>query len=141
MVKIVNQEDRRNKVMAFTVNAYIAGGQPVSSQVLAEHFGLSSATMRNILAELEEEGYFYHPHTSAGRVPTRKGYRYYVDFLMSQRELSEDIKLVILEGLTGSKRAHFDLEELLEKTSGIVAELTHYTSLVWLSSLKGRIFF
>ncbi|MDD5565789.1 MAG: hypothetical protein PHG31_02715 [Candidatus Omnitrophica bacterium] len=141
MVKIVNQEDRRNKVMAFTVNAYIAGGQPVSSQVLAEHFGLSSATMRNILAELEEEGYFYHPHTSAGRVPTRKGYRYYVDFLMSQQELSEDIKLVILEGLTGSKRAHFDLEELLEKTSDIVAELTHYTSLVWLSSLKGRIFF
>lgn len=127
--------------MAFTVNAYITGGQPVSSQVLAEHFGLSSATMRNILAELEEDGYLFHPHTSSGRVPSMKGYRYYVDFLMSQPELSEDIKLVILSGLTGSKKDRFDLEELLEKTSDIVAELTHYTSVVWLSSLKDRIFF
>ncbi|HQQ06756.1 MAG TPA: HTH domain-containing protein, partial [Candidatus Omnitrophota bacterium] len=87
MVRQVDHQDRKNKILAATISLYIKSGNPVSSQELAQLFGLSSATMRNIMAELEDDGYLFQPHTSAGRVPTDKGYRYYVDFLMGQVQL------------------------------------------------------
>ena len=82
MVRIVDHAQRRNMVLAASVNAYINSAEPVSSEKLTHDFGLSSATVRNILAELEEAELLPHPHTSAGRIPTDKGYRYYVDFLI-----------------------------------------------------------
>lgn len=138
MVRIVDHNTRKNKVLAYTVSAYINNSEPVSSQVLSERFGLSSATMRNILAELEDEGYLFHPHTSSGRIPSGKGYRYYVDFLMSQEELAQDKKSNILVSLESPK---VSLEDLLEQTSGLIADLTHYTSLVSFPSFGDKIFF
>ncbi|MBF0483861.1 MAG: HrcA family transcriptional regulator, partial [Candidatus Omnitrophica bacterium] len=68
---------RKDRVLGVTVEEYIRTVVPVSSSYIAEHhfYDLSSATIRNILAELEEDGFLTHPHTSAGRVPTQKGYR------------------------------------------------------------------
>lgn len=76
--------ERSRRVLAALVREYIASGEPVASSVLvtAAGLGISSATVRNILARLEEEGYVQQPHTSAGRVPTDRGYRVYVDLLL-----------------------------------------------------------
>src|SRR5256885_4712603 len=79
--------DRHKRVLAALVREYIASGEPVASAVLvtAAGLGVSSATVRSILARLEEEGYVQQPHTSAGRIPTDRGYRFYVDLLLESR--------------------------------------------------------
>jgi heat-inducible transcriptional repressor len=79
--------DRSKRVLAALIREYIATGEPVASSVLASAAGLgvSSATVRNILARLEDEGYVQQPHTSAGRVPTDRGYRFYVDLLLESK--------------------------------------------------------
>ena len=75
--------DRSRRLLATLVREYIETGEPVSSQMLARESGLgvSSATVRNVLAQLEADGYVHQPHTSAGRVPTDRGYRFFVDVL------------------------------------------------------------
>src|SRR6185436_11661739 len=80
--------DRSRRLLATLVREYIETGEPVSSQVLARDSGLgvSSATVRNALAQLEEAGYVHQPHTSAGRVPTDRGYRVFVDLLLESRK-------------------------------------------------------
>src|SRR6185436_20804256 len=77
--------DRSKRVLAALVREYIASGEPVASSLLvtAAGLGLSSASVRSILARLEEEGYLQQPHTSAGRIPTDRGYRFYVDQLLA----------------------------------------------------------
>src|SRR5512140_550479 len=79
--------DRSKRVLAALVREYIASGEPVASSLLvtAAGLGVSSATVRNILARLEEEGYVQQPHTSAGRIPTDLGYRFYVDLLLGAK--------------------------------------------------------
>lgn len=79
--------DRSARVLAALVREYISSGEPVASSLLVSAAGLmvSSATVRNILARLEDEGYVQQPHTSAGRVPTDRGYRFYVDLLLEQK--------------------------------------------------------
>jgi heat-inducible transcriptional repressor len=79
--------DRSKRVLAALVREYITSGEPVASSVLvtAAGLGVSSATVRNILARLEEEGYVLQPHTSAGRIPTDRGYRFYVDLLLEAK--------------------------------------------------------
>jgi heat-inducible transcriptional repressor len=78
--------DRDKRILGVLVQAYIEQGEPVSSLWLANRgFGVSSATLRNLLARLEEQGYVRQPHTSAGRVPTDRGYRLYVDQLLTER--------------------------------------------------------
>lgn len=83
-------QDRDRRVLAALVREYITSGEPVASSVLvtAAGLGVSSATVRNILARLEDEGFVQQPHTSAGRVPTDLGYRFYVDLLLSARRTS-----------------------------------------------------
>lgn len=78
-------DDRNKRVLQAVIDSYIATGTPIGSNVLCKRydFGLSSATLRNIMAELEEQGLLSHPHTSAGRIPTDQGYRYYIDGLIS----------------------------------------------------------
>src|SRR5678809_748263 len=80
--------ERSSRLLATLVRGYIETGEPVSSQVLARDSGLhvSSATVRSVLAHLEECGYLYQPHTSAGRVPTDRGYRVFVDQLLEVRK-------------------------------------------------------
>src|SRR5216684_8721098 len=79
--------DRPKRVLAALVREYIASGEPVALSLLvtAAGLGVSSATVRNILAHLEEEGYVQQPHTSAGRIPTDRGYRFYVDLLLESK--------------------------------------------------------
>src|SRR5436190_309905 len=82
-------QDRSKRVLAALVREYIASGEPVASSLLvsAPGLGVSSATVRSILARLEHDGYVQQPHTSAGRIPTDRGYRFYVDMLLeSQRD-------------------------------------------------------
>ena len=80
--------DRSRRLLVTLVREYIATGEPVPSQMLARASGLgvSSATIRNVLAQLEEAGYVHQPHTSAGRVPTDRGYRVFVDMLLEARK-------------------------------------------------------
>ena len=82
--------DRSKRVLAALVREYIASGEPVASSLLVTEpgLGVSSATMRSILARLEEEGYVQQPHTSAGRIPTDRGYRFYVDLLLEANRAS-----------------------------------------------------
>src|SRR5918996_2923491 len=81
--------ERDRRILGVLVQGYIEDGEPVSSLWLASRgFGVSSATLRNILARLEEQGYVRQPHTSAGRVPTDLGYRAYVDQLLAERRSS-----------------------------------------------------
>src|SRR5918999_4685335 len=79
--------DRSTRLLATLVREYIESGEPVPSQVLARESGLgvSSATIRNVLAQLEDLGYVHQPHTSAGRVPTDRGYRVFVALLLDNR--------------------------------------------------------
>ena len=80
--------DRSRRLLATLVREYIETGEPVSSQVVARESGLgvSSATVRNVLAQLEDAGYVHQPHTSAGRVPTDRAYRVFVDLLLESRK-------------------------------------------------------
>ena len=79
--------NRSRHILAALVGEYVETGEPVASATLARRggFGLSSATVRNVLAALEEQGFVYQPHTSAGRVPTDLGYRCYVDMLLEMK--------------------------------------------------------
>jgi len=86
--------DRQRRILARLITEYIEQGEPVSSAWLAEHtdLGLSSASVRNILARLEEQGLLHQPHTSAGRVPTDSGYRLYVDSLLGSRKKNSRVQ-------------------------------------------------
>jgi transcriptional regulator of heat shock response len=88
------------------------------------------------LAELEEDGYLTHPHTSAGRIPTQQGYRYYVDHLMHQIQLLEGEKHRIQSEYHENVS---ELEKLMEKTTQIVSEVTHYTSIISIDGWSGKI--
>ena len=83
-------EDRKRRLLQAVIFHYMQTGKPVGSQVIVDkyNFGMSSATVRNMLMDLEKEGYLIQPHTSAGRVPSDKGYRLYVDSLLEVQSLA-----------------------------------------------------
>jgi len=121
-------DDRRSTVLQALVEEYIRTGQPVSSRAVLEHCSVdvSSATIRNDLARLESYGFVTQPHTSAGRVPTPAGYRYYVDHC-SPTKLRDATRERIESFFTGF---HEELSKLLQQTSGLLAEITHYPAVV-----------
>ena len=139
MMKEAIYKQRKDLVLGIVVNAYIKTITPVSSSyIVDEHrVDLSPATIRNILAELEEDGLLTHPHTSAGRLPTQKGYRYYVDNLMHQIQLLEEEKFRIKREYEKKMR---DLETALDKTSEVLSDMTHYTSIISVDGWNGKIF-
>ena len=89
--------ERKKKILATIVEQYVKTGEPMGSKVLMDFlpFSVSSATIRNEMSDLAEMGYLDQPHTSAGRIPTQKGYRYYVDNLMGENEIDEDEQMQI----------------------------------------------
>ncbi len=99
--------DRARLILAALVREYIASGEPVPSSLLvsAGGLGVSSATVRNILARLEDEGYVQQPHTSAGRIPTDRGYRFYVDLLLEAKRSPRTVHAVEAR-LRREARAH-----------------------------------
>ena len=121
-------DERKERILREIVESYVRRGEPIGSKIVADaaDLGVSSATIRNEMAILEREGYISHPHTSAGRIPTDKGYRYYVDVLAPKVALEPARRREIEHFLAGAVSA---LDELLERTSQVLAELTDYTSL------------
>jgi transcriptional regulator of heat shock response len=132
-------QERKDRILAITIQRYIETVVPVSSAYIANEspMDLSSASIRNVLADLEVEGYLTHPHTSAGRIPTEKGYRYFVDHLMHEIQLLEGEKERIRAEYLREKS---ELESLLEKTSRVLSDTTHYTSIVSVDGSGNKFF-
>ena len=87
-----DRQNRNREVLSAIIESHIKTSDAISSEDICPHFDCSSATVRNTMSELEELGYLTHIHTSGGRVPTDKGYRYYVDMLLTQMRLLEEEK-------------------------------------------------
>ena len=108
--------ERAENLLRVVVERYIRDGQPVGSKILAEEsaMGLSSATIRNVLAELEDHGYLRSPHTSAGRVPTVQGYRFFVNTLLTTQQLAvpslEQVKNQLTPDLDISDSYYYSIE-------------------------------
>jgi len=121
-------DDRKAQLLRAVVHDFIQQAKPVGSKTLADRYalGLSAATIRNELAALEEQGYLSHPHTSAGRVPTDLGYRFYVDSLSGVGKLARAQEEAIARFFEGAA----DLEETMRRTSVLLARLTQYTAMV-----------
>lgn len=121
-------DDRRSVVLQALVEEYIRSGEPVSSQAILERSGLqvSSATVRNDLAKLESYGFVSQPHTSAGRVPTAAGYRYFVDHCSPARLRSATRARI--ESFFAD--VHQELGRLLKDTSALLSDVSHYPSVV-----------
>ena len=115
-------QSRRMLVLRAVVEDYIRSQEPVGSAALSKErdLGVSSATIRNDMAALEDEGYLIQPHTSAGRVPTEKGYRYFVDRLATVVPLSEAQRRGINSFLSGS----VSLKDALQRSARLLSEIT-----------------
>lgn len=118
-----NLSDREKQVLANLIEYYISSADPVGSRVIANKFkmGLSSATIRNTLQDLEELGLVEQPHTSAGRIPTDSGYRVYVDYLIKPEKLTPGEQRVIRQAVT---REGTSINEILGQTARLLAEIT-----------------
>lgn len=119
--------ERKLKVLAALIENYVATGEPVGSKAVMAALSncVSSATIRNDMSDLSDYGYLTQPHTSAGRIPTQKGYRLYVDRLMHKRPLSSDERRFIDSRLFDFS---VDPEKFLEDTSALLAEITKYAA-------------
>lgn len=119
---------RRLEILRAIVDEYVATQEPVGSKSIADHHGLgiSPATIRNEMAVLEEEGLITQPHTSAGRIPTDRGYRVFVDKLATVKPLSAAERRAIETFLEGSN----DLEELLKRSAKLLADITKQVAVV-----------
>src|SRR3954470_11978799 len=120
-------DTRAQPLLKALVERYIADGQPVGSRALSKISGLdlSPATIRNIMSDLEEMGYVASPHTSAGRVPTPKGYRIFVDTLLTVRPMEELERQQLEEHL-----APDDSHRVVNAASQILSDLTHFAGVV-----------
>src|SRR5258708_12725334 len=120
-------ENRKQAILRAVVNEFTTSAVPVGSQALQSRYfvNLSSATIRSELAELADLGYLAQPHTSAGRVPTDSGYRYFVDFLMDLEEIPDSVALFIRDEL---RKAPADVQGLVEKVAMTLAAVTQNAS-------------
>src|SRR5438876_8008768 len=118
--------ERSSRVLAALVREYIASGEPVPSSLLvsAAGLGISSATVRNILARLEDEGYVQQPHTSAGRIPTDRGYRFYVDLLLESKRSRRTASAVEARLRRDNSGALLDV--LLSQVSHVVSQASRH---------------
>ena len=126
-------EDRRLEVLRAIVEDYVATQEPVGSRALVERhqLGVSPATIRNDMAALEDEGYIAQPHTSAGRVPTDKGYRLFVDRLSQVKSLSPAERRAIETFLAGA----VDVDDVVQRSVKVLAQLTNQVAIVQYPSL------
>ena len=133
-------DTRGQAVLAAIIKEHLVTGEAVGSLVLANKFspnhGWSSATIRNVMAELEEAGLLEQPHTSAGRVPTDKGYRYYVDNILAETRLSRaDLRAIDAVFAPNSSRSSASPERLMERASHALSELSENVGIVLSPSL------
>lgn len=120
-------DERKKQILQAVIEEYIGTAEPVSSGTIVEKYdlGFSSATIRNDMADLEHEGYLEKPHTSAGRVPSVKGYRFYVDELLNDENISLEEIEYIKENLQTKVN---EIEDLTKITTNTISEMTHYTT-------------
>jgi len=119
--------DRKKQILQAVIEEYINTAEPVSSGTLVEKYELdfSSATIRNDMADLEKEGYLEKPHTSAGRIPSVKGYRFYVDELLNDENISLDEIQYIKTQLETKVN---EMEDLTKITTNTISDITHYAT-------------
>ena len=119
-------DDRKIKILDAIIRNYLDTGEPVGSRTISKYsdLNLSSATIRNEMSDLEEMGYILQPHTSAGRIPSDKGYRFYVDNLMKEkdREVTE-MKEFMIEHTT-------KMEQVLQQMAKVLATNTNYAAMI-----------
>lgn len=129
--------ERKLNILKAIVKDYIETAEAVGSRTISKKhdLGVSAATIRNEMADLEELGYLIQPHTSAGRVPSEKGYKLYVDSLMSQNELRDDEKLLIEQCLEKNVN---HIKDLIHETSKLLSQLTNYTTVAVTKSLVNQ---
>lgn len=132
-------DPRKELILKVVTDDYIESAEPVGSRTIARKYnlGLSPATIRNEMADLEESGYLKQPHVSAGRIPSEQGYRYYVDTLMQTHSLNEEEQGLI--------RLYFEdrtrqMDTILQQTVKILSQLTRYPSLMLGPTLQPSIF-
>lgn len=120
-------DERKIKILQVIINDYITTGEPVGSRTIAKKYelGVSPATIRNEMADLEELGYLEQPHTSAGRIPSSKGYRLYVDKLMKQQQLSLEEQLAIKNEIIDM--ALLEVDKMVKQVSSLLSDLTQLT--------------
>ena len=121
--------ERQKLILSAIVDDYIRSAEPVGSRTISKRgdVGFSPATIRNEMSDLEELGYLEQPHTSAGRIPSHKGYRYYVDHLVKKANLSAQ-ELQVIKTFFAEKLQ--EMEQVLHHTAAILSQLTNYTSIV-----------
>ncbi len=121
-------DDRSREILQWAISTFISTGKPVGSRTIARHSHehLSAATVRNIMADLEEMGYLRQPHPSAGRIPTDKAYRLYVDFMLEKREISPYERRLIDHSL----RSEDNPELLMARTSHILSSVSQNLGIV-----------
>lgn len=124
---------RQQEVLAFIVKRYVETAEPVGSRYVSRKLNLSSATIRNVMSDLEESGYITHPHTSAGRTPTDKGYRYYIDSIMKVKAVNDSVMRSIHNEYHEAVRS---IEDIMERTTHLISHLTNYVGLICLSNYK-----
>ncbi len=120
-------DERYRTLLKTLIERYIADGQPVGSRALSKFSGLdlSAATVRNVMADLEDLGFIASPHTSAGRIPTPRGYRFFVDSLLTMQPLESD-KIHAIEGQLHPSQPH----QLISSASHLLSGLTHFAGIV-----------
>lgn len=119
-------DERKMKILQAIIRNYLETGEPVGSRTISKYtdLNLSSATIRNEMADLEELGYIVQPHTSAGRIPSDKGYRLYVDHMMEEKEREvEELKEILLE-------REDKMDHLLKQVAKVLAQNTNYATMI-----------
>ncbi|MBI2874749.1 MAG: heat-inducible transcription repressor HrcA [Firmicutes bacterium] len=132
-------DERKQTILLAITRDYISTADPVGSRTIARRYelGISPATIRNEMADLEEMGYLEQPHTSAGRIPSQKGYRFYVDRLMEHERLAEGEQTAIREALEVKAR---EIEQVIHQAVRIISDLTSCAAVVLLPEIsRGRI--
>jgi heat-inducible transcriptional repressor len=125
----MTMDDRKSKILQAIIEDYVATAEPIGSRTIARKFslGVSPATIRNEMSDLEELGYLEQPHASAGRVPSDRGYRYYVDCLMESREVTSGEDEIIRR--TFERKAR-EVDTLVRETARLLSETTNLTAVV-----------
>lgn len=129
-------DERKLKILQAIISDYINTGEPVGSRTIAKKYdlGISSATIRNEMADLEDMGFLEQPHTSAGRVPSSKGYRLYVDRIMEYERLSLEEELRIKKSIIDATL--YEVEKIVKQASALLSELTQLTCVVKAPSVR-----
>ncbi len=138
-MKHVDTEQRCKRILYAIVESYVDSAMPVGSRALSQRFrwSMSPATIRNVMADLEEIGLITHPHTSAGRVPTDKGYRVYVESLLEPRHLTKEEESLISKVVS---RRYEDFEDLMQNVSRAIGMITREVGIVLTPRLKRTVF-